>query len=352
MNEPPIPNDLLREALDCLVELTARHTAAPNVKSYLDRVRQRHPRHRFRLVCHREAFDGSLAYDLLVEREGWGTMSMSFAPPNGLPWPLRGVHRWDEEDLLRVNGVVLKVQQAVAHLDFLWGDHRLTKQLVDVCLLHEAIDEHQISVSDAELQDELDHWRRERGLLTAELTHRWLEQRSLSHAQLEGIVEDQAKVARLRNVVVGGRVKDHFEANGSGYDRLCLASVDFLDPTSADLAWRALAAGDVSFEDLAAPPNMRASVPDIRPLTPPCCEWSTRRGLPRELAVALADAKPGDTLHPIQFDTSRRVVRLLGVEPAVLDDTTRAEVEAELFADWLDARRRRARIEWSWGRSR
>ena len=74
---------------------------------------------RARVVSSCEEYDSSRHFDVLLT-DADGTYTVSFAPAGGLPWPLRGVHRWNEGDLLRVNGTTLRVQQAIASLDFLW----------------------------------------------------------------------------------------------------------------------------------------------------------------------------------------------------------------------------------------
>ena len=70
-------------------------------------------------------------YDALLHRDGEGTVSLSYCPERTLPWPLRGVQRWSEMNLVRVNATDPEVDQAVALLDFIWDDAPMLKRLVD-----------------------------------------------------------------------------------------------------------------------------------------------------------------------------------------------------------------------------
>jgi hypothetical protein len=49
-------------------------------------------------------------------------VSLSFCPDEELPWPLRGVGRWSDKDLVRVNNTLLRVEDAIAFLDFIWNE--------------------------------------------------------------------------------------------------------------------------------------------------------------------------------------------------------------------------------------
>ena len=53
----------------------------------------------------------------------------------GLPWPLRGVRRWTDADVLRVNGRTVKFQEAVACLELMWTEVPIAQRLVNACLL-------------------------------------------------------------------------------------------------------------------------------------------------------------------------------------------------------------------------
>src|SRR5581483_7540265 len=133
--------------------------------------------------------------------------------------PLRAVHRWSDADLLRVNHKTLQIDQALGCLDFLWEDRRLMDRLVNVCLIEEELAREPIQLTDAELQQAMDGFRRAHRLFTAEATFQWMERRGMTHAQLEKYVADEAIVALLRERVTAGGIEPYFEAHRAEFDR-------------------------------------------------------------------------------------------------------------------------------------
>ncbi|WP_214102733.1 TIGR04500 family putative peptide maturation system protein [Acrocarpospora catenulata] len=199
---------MLSDALDTLRDLAGTDPA--EASDHLRRLRERHPDVRFRLLCQREEYDGSRHYDLLIKRAGEGTVSLSWCPEQNLPWPLRGVHRASELLLLRIDGVGVTVADAVARLDFLWDEARLMDRIVTATLLQAELTESPVELTDDELQEAVDAFRRARGLLTVEQTRAWMDQRCLTDVDLAALVAGEAAAARVRERVTAGRVESYF----------------------------------------------------------------------------------------------------------------------------------------------
>ncbi|WP_327010379.1 TIGR04500 family putative peptide maturation system protein [Dactylosporangium sp. NBC_01737] len=210
---------LLPEAVALLRAATAGKAGTADTRARVEALRARHPGAGLRLLWQREEYDGSLHYDLLI-REPGGTVSLSWCPDDGLPWPLRGVQRGGEMLLVRVNGVALEVADAVAYLDLLWREAPLRERLVDSCLVREAVNGEELD--DAGLQAAADAFRRARGLLTPEATRAWMAAEGLSDQQFEELVAHQALVARLRERVTAGAVDAEVAAGARRHDRLRL----------------------------------------------------------------------------------------------------------------------------------
>ncbi len=111
---------------------------------------------------------------------------------------------------MRVNANVLKVDQAIALLDFIWDDARLVERLLNTCLIQEELERSPIELSDAELQLALDEFRISKKLFSAEETHAWLERHGMTHQKLERYVHDSALVARLRDRIAADGVEGTF----------------------------------------------------------------------------------------------------------------------------------------------
>lgn len=195
--------------------VTLRQASDEDARAELEALAEPWTGLRIRLVSSCEEYDSSRHFDVLLA-DADGTYTVSFAPADGLPWPLRGVHRWSEGDLVRVNGTTLRIQQAVACLDFVWERDDLLDHLVNVCLVEEELAAREpFPVSDTDLQVRLDEFRRARGLFTAADTYEWLAQHGISHRQLEQRLADALRVELLAEQVVGNAVPDYAKANKS-----------------------------------------------------------------------------------------------------------------------------------------
>ena len=297
---------------------------------------------RARVVSSCEEYDTSRHFDVLLT-DADGTYTVSFASADGLPWPLRGVHRWNEGDLLRVNGTTLRVQQAIASLDFLRERDDLLDHLVNVCLVDDELAARDpFPVNDADLQARLDEFRRARGLFTAADTHQWLAQHGISHRQLERRLADALRVELLAEQVVGDAVADYLKAGKSnlGIFPVMLASarsqedLHELTHRTADpaswLTWAVTPRGDRR--------EVRCYRIDAFDATP-------------SLAVLASDDVPVGTVSQVfpHRDAHALACKLGPTEPPEPSPELTRRVRDRLFADWLAERRRCADVEWYWG---
>ncbi|MEV8630687.1 TIGR04500 family putative peptide maturation system protein [Streptosporangium sp. NPDC051023] len=304
----------------------------------LDGFRADHPDVRIRLVSQREEYDGSLQHALLIKDRDGATVSLSWCPDLALPWPLRGVHRAGEHLLLRVNGVETPVARAVACLDFIWDESRLADRLVTDSLVREAMQETSEPLTDAELQEAMNAFRRARGLLTGAETLAWMDRNRISHHELEELVAAEASVARLRSRIAAEGVEDWFAEHGRSLDVARVARVVLTpgtvlpDPGPGGF----LESVERAFADgTAVPGEVFATL--------------RREELDRETADAVFAVEPGTVVGPFPTEQGDLMVKVLSVESAILDDTTRDLAERRIFADWVERRRSTAKIEWFWG---
>ncbi|TQS28725.1 TIGR04500 family putative peptide maturation system protein [Microbispora sp. KK1-11] len=291
-----------------------------------------------RLVWQRDHPGGGCHYDMLIP-VGNGTVSVAFAPDRALPWPLRGSRNSGEQVVVRVNGMEVAMEQAMAVLDELWSDASVASRLVDAALVAHELSDDPVDLSPAELQDALDAFRRARGLLTVEATRAWMAERGLDHAGLEHIVAQEAGIARLRRRVAGDRADGLFAADLHSYERLCVLSLRYPRLEAARAAADRL-------RDGGADPLASA----VAETLDHGADARLRRLFRAELGQGAANAAPGDVLGPYGPDPV--VTQVVEVRPAVLDDATRRGIEQRLFEDWLAGRRREAHVEWVWGDAR
>lgn len=297
------------------------------------------------LVWERSAFDHALHFDALVPGAA-GTLSMSWCPDRGVPWPLRGALRNSEADLLRVDGHTLKVATAIALMDLVWNNDDLVTRLIDAAIIHRQQASFAIGpsdVTDEQLQHAVDDFRRRRDLLTAEDTERWLAERGLDHRRLEIILADNLLRDRVRDRILGAEVATG-PAEVAALDRIALEWLAADGAAQAGALFARLRDGETCIADelrrrfLAGAPAEAA------------CACLARRDLPADVAAHLFAAPVGTLVEPFELGGRYRVARVLAIAPADPADPATAEALREAsFASWLAERRRAAAIEWFWG---
>jgi putative peptide maturation system protein len=335
----------LHEALDYLRTLSRDNVRPTEAHARLRLLRERHPATNLELLWEEEAFDASVHYDLLLRADEQGTTSLSYCPDRALPWPLRGAHRWSDQDLLRVNHTRLPVSQAVACLDFMWDQAPVIDRLVNVCLIQEELEREPITLSDAELQLAMDGFRRARRLFTAQDTRRWMERRGVTHTELEALVSDEAMVAKLRQRIAEGRVEDYFETHRADFESAHIARIAFASADEAQRAAEQVRGGGLDFYALAER-QFSASSPD-RPY-PAAFDIVRRSRHPASVAEPILAALPGKVVGPLENGDTLILALIVSRTPAQLDALTCAAIERLLFEEWLEERRAQAHIEWFW----
>jgi putative peptide maturation system protein len=333
----------LSAALDYLKALR-RDAVRPNeARARLQGLRSRYPETRMDLLWEEESCDRSVHYDTLLHREGEGTVSLSYCPEETLPWPLRGVQRWSEMNLVRVNATVLKVDQAVALLDFIWDEAPMLKRLLHAALIREALDSDPVSPSDEQFQRALDAFRRTHRLYKAADMHRWMEQRNLTQEKLECLVAELAEFSALRERVTAGKVEAYFAAHRSDFDTASFAQFSVPDADRAHEIAAQIRIGTVDF--YAAAEHCFA---EHGPTASEVFKTVSRGQASWELYAAFAEAT-GTVLGPLPQGEGYVIVRVLSHTPARLNEPTQATIKELIFEEWLEERRRAATIEWYWG---
>lgn len=316
----------------------------------LPTLRHRHPTLQIDLMWDREPYLRTVSYELLLHAGGVDTVTIAYCPDRGVPWPMRGVQRHCEADVVKVDGIMVRVDQVIQLLDFIWDDVRLTHSLVDTSLMQQEYRDREIHVSDQELQAAMDEFRRRRGLRTGEQTLAWLRRHGLTQERLEMFVADRVRLRQLRAQVTHDGIEGWFEQHREELAAVVLAVVAVADRAQAD-ALRARA-GDTEAGLLrAACDRMVASLGSAGSYGQELLQTRRLWELPPNLAHEACSRPVGTVLGPVEDDGMFRVACVIAREAAVLDAATHEHVEQRLFDEWLDERRKRAEIEWYWGRS-
>jgi putative peptide maturation system protein len=336
--------------LDALVQDRA---SADTARARLSPLRARHPGAAIDVVWEEQPFDGSMHFDALIRPGSSKTISLSVCPDHALPWPLRGLQRWKDSDLLRVNGFVLSVADAVAQLDVLWERAPLMQRLIDRCLIDEALARDPVDVTDEEIQQAFDAMRRGRGLLGVAELENWMKDTGTGWQTLETMATQLARIAKHRERTVRDRIDEALQRDLDSFDVIALASVHTESRQAADALRDAAIRGGRGLLHAAQQAfAQRRNAP---------LQTSLRRVRRHQLdaavarAIAQAPRANGDSdanllVGPVADGDGFMLAEVLALEPAVPGDAgLRRLVAAKLYDDWLREQRRAARIEWFWG---
>jgi putative peptide maturation system protein len=321
-------------ALRILTDLDEGRTTAASAEAQLTAVATAAGL-RIRLIEDTEAYDGSVHHDVIVRGPGQPTVSLSVASAPGLPWPLRGVARPREHDLVEVNGEPTSVADAVACLDGMFDDVRLLRSIVDANLMGQALDEHGLDLSPRELQEATDAYRRAHGLYSAEATATWLRDNGLTPTLLARHVEQYASVAKLRRHVVGADVDRWFAEHRAELDLVTVA-------------WATGPADDGSGIGIGIGADPLAAITSAWRAGREAGVQRWRVGdLPAGFAP-LATAAVGEATA-VERGGEAAVAVVVDRQPAEQDAATLETAERRLFDAWLAERRAAARVTWFWG---
>jgi putative peptide maturation system protein len=249
------------------------------------------------------------------------------------------------KSVLRVNGRTLDLARDLTCLSLPWEEAALRARLVDACLLQAAIAERGIEVSEPDLQQAMDTFRREHDLYSAAETHRWLEQHGLTHARLEAHVAGQAAVTRLRDRIAEGRIGDYFYEHPADFDTAHVARFTVLHAERAHRLAAEIRSGEIDFFTAAQQEFLDRSGADGGDLFA-----VVRRGqLAPEQSQALFSASPGEVVGPVgplPRAGGWEIIRVLQIHRARLQESTRAAIREILFQEWLAGQRAEATLEW------
>jgi putative peptide maturation system protein len=299
------------------------------------RIAAERPGVRIHLVHEHEQV-GPLHTDALVRQGDGTTISVGVAAGDLLPWPLRGAVRASERDLVVVNGVTVSIEAAMAAIDFMFDEPRLLTHIIDGVLIAQALADDAIEPSDAEVQAAADAFRRAKGLLTAEATHAWLAERSLTLEAFEELVADQARIDAFRRRVTEPELGAWLNAHEREMDVVLAVVVGGTGEAARSLADDLRALGG---DPLAVLITARRNGHPARLVE------SRVRDLPVGLS-GLTGAEPGQAVGGLTLDESPAVALVL--------DVRRVECEPEqarrhIFDKWLADRRAAAQVRWCWG---
>jgi peptidylprolyl isomerase len=200
-----------------------------------------------------------------------------------------------------------------------------------------------IQVSEAEIQERADQFRRVRGLHRASDTNKYLDAMRISVEEFEAFITDslyQDKV--MRKVSSDQAVQGYFKLNSPKFDSIEVSHIVVDSEAKAREMIAVLREDPDSFDEMAR----EHSIADTREQGG-LIGKVLRGSLRSDVEAKVFNAAAGDLLGPFTSGdrTAFEIFRVNAKHPARLDDDTGTEVRRLLREEWLRARAREHAVE-------
>jgi putative peptide maturation system protein len=246
--------------------------------------------------------------------------------------------RLSEYIALEIEGETISLREVLRFAK--WGRSTFIKDAVDAVLIRQAAAERGIKVSDEEFQQEADSFRTERDLYDADTTEAWLAENYLSYTEWEALLEDEMIKRKLRDALTAGAVEKHFVEQRLSLDAAAISRLVLKEEGVARELRAQIVEDGADFHALAREYS-------IDPATRPAGGYAgrmRRSEMEAGMEAAIFGAQPGKTVGPIKTYDGWELVKVEALHPAILDDAMRETIKSELFGEWLNKRRLKAKI--------
>jgi putative peptide maturation system protein len=206
-------SSIVAEVATIVVELQRTKADPIEARRVFRELETRHAGVAIMMIAQRERWSGAHHFDVVIAIAGDGAFTLSFCADRGAPWMTRNASRLDDDVVARIDGVPIRVHQAIDLLD-LGHDTELADKLITAVLIRDGIDRMGLAaapIDDRDLQRALDDFRITRGLYDAAETERWLDDRGLTLAILERSLEDQVRARMLRDRVAAAAMTSELD---------------------------------------------------------------------------------------------------------------------------------------------
>lgn len=317
---------VLAEGVELLRGLHRRHAAVPEARGTAAAWAATHPGAQAQLVVGVRPGSPLVDYDLLVEHPRGGTVVLSAAPDDGVPWAAEHSTHWAADYLVTVDRVRLRAAEALLMLRrWPYVDRDAHDEIVEQCLLMNETLEDGEPLDDADIQAAAEEFRADRGLRDRASTLAWLAEISMSGEQFEAFIAGIARRRRFRRRKEAELAPGHLAAHRPEFARVRALWLTGPQPVQGEVL-RGIGGLD-RCGDVAVTVGER---------------WA------RELPAPLRDAARDCLVGPVAHGDGYLTGLVLERRRARDDPETLAAAGEAAFGEWLAVRRRRASIEWHW----
>jgi parvulin-like peptidyl-prolyl isomerase len=240
--------------------------------------------------------------------------------------------------IVKIDGHAIDVEEFMRTLKLTGQFEALLEQFVRDRLAALGARRAGIKVSEAEIQERADQFRRVRGLHRASDTNKYLDAMRISLDEFEAFITDSLYQEKLMQKVCSDQaVQRYFKLNSPKFDSIEVSHIVLDSESQAKEMLAVLREDPARFEEMAR----EHSIADTR-------ERGGRIGkvlrgsLRPDVEAKVFNAAAGDLLGPFASAdrTTFEVFRVITKRPARLDDDTATEVRRLLREEWLRARAR------------
>jgi peptidylprolyl isomerase len=245
--------------------------------------------------------------------------------------------------IVKIDGTAIDLVEFVRTLKLTGQFEALLEQFVRDRLAALGARKSGVQVSEAEIQERADQFRRVRGLHRASDTNKYLDAIRVSVEEFEAFITDSLfQEKMMRKVCSDQAVQGYFKLNSPKFDGIEVSHIVLDSEAKAREMIAVLREEPESFDEMAR----EHSIADTREQGG-LIGKVLRGSLRSDIEAKIFNAAAGDLLGPFSSDdrTAFEIFRVNAKHPARLDDDTATEVRRLLREEWLHARAREHVIE-------
>jgi len=245
--------------------------------------------------------------------------------------------------IVKIDGEAIDVAEFLRTLKLTGQFKALLEQFVQDRLLALAGRKAGIQVSEAEIQERAEQFRRMRGLHRASETNKYLDAMRISLEEFEAFITDTLYQEKMMSKVCSDQaVQAYFKLNSPQFDSIEVSHIVLDSEAKAKEMIAVLGEDPDSFEEMA----LEHSIADTRKAGG-LLGKVLRGSLRSDIEAKAFNAAAGDLLGPFASGDRKafEVFRVNAKRSARLDDETATEVRRLLREEWLQARAQEHAIE-------
>jgi len=190
-----------------------------------------------------------------------------------------------------------------------------------------------ITISDEELQAAGDAFRLEHKLMGASETLAWLQKQRITVEDWTQGIRVALLTKKLKEHLFGDAVDAHYMSNRNDYKRVALSQILVRDLLDALKVAYAIREEKASFCALALEHSKGKQSKENGGFVGICFIAN----LMPEIAQAIAEAKEGEVIEPVQTKLGYHIIKIEKWFPSELSESVRDEILESLFQAWLQA---------------